>query len=55
MLEVRPTIFLGVPRVWEKMHEALLSIGKQSSGVKRTLASWAKLASLQHHESALNG
>lgn len=53
--EARPTIFLGVPRVWEKMYEALLSIGKQSSGLKRTLASWAKMASLQHHESSLNG
>ncbi len=40
--EVKPTIFLGVPRVWEKMQERMLEIGKSITGFKRTLADWAK-------------
>ncbi|OQR90235.1 long-chain-fatty-acid-CoA ligase [Achlya hypogyna] len=40
--EVRPTFFLGVPRVWEKIAEKMWDIGKQTKGVKKTLAAWAK-------------
>lgn len=40
--EVRPTIFLGVPRVWEKMQEAMVAVGKSSGFIKRSIASWAK-------------
>lgn len=32
--EVRPTIFLGVPRVWEKIMEKMQSIGAKTTGVK---------------------
>ena len=31
---VRPTLFLGVPRVWEKMQEKMLSIGAGITGFK---------------------
>lgn len=40
--EVKPTVFLGVPRVWEKMQERMLEVGKSITGFKRTLADWAK-------------
>uniref|UniRef100_W5LB37 Long-chain-fatty-acid--CoA ligase ACSBG2 n=1 Tax=Astyanax mexicanus TaxID=7994 RepID=W5LB37_ASTMX len=40
--EVRPTAFMGVPRVWEKMQEKMKSIGAKSSTVRRKVASWAK-------------
>eukprot|EP00981_Chlorochromonas_danica_P012258 scaffold4731_cov175-Ochromonas_danica.AAC.4 len=40
--EVRPTFFFGVPRVWEKIQEKMVEMGRQSTGVKKSLATWAK-------------
>ena len=40
--EVRPTVFFGVPRVWEKFHEKICEVGEQSSTLKKMVASWAK-------------
>ena len=40
--EVRPTCFLGVPRVFEKMMEKMQELGKSAPAVKRVIASWAK-------------
>ncbi|TMW67770.1 hypothetical protein Poli38472_007442 [Pythium oligandrum] len=40
--EVRPTLFLGVPRVWEKIAEKMWSIGAQTTGIKKRIADWAK-------------
>ena len=40
--EVRPTAFLGVPRVFEKMMEKMQELGKSAPAVKRVIASWAK-------------
>jgi len=31
---VRPTVFLGVPRVWEKFHEGLKNAGRRASEMK---------------------
>jgi long-chain-fatty-acid--CoA ligase ACSBG len=39
---VKPTIFFGVPRVWEKIAEKLKAAGKLTTGVKRKLVDWAK-------------
>jgi long-chain acyl-CoA synthetase len=38
---VRPTVFPSVPRVYEKMHSAILSALEETTGVKRRLADWA--------------
>ncbi len=35
--EVSPTVFLGVPRIWEKMHASVTLKMKDSSWLKRTL------------------
>ena len=35
--EVSPTIYLGVPRIWEKMHASLMIKMQNSSWLKRTL------------------
>ncbi|XP_048845362.1 long-chain-fatty-acid--CoA ligase ACSBG2-like isoform X2 [Brienomyrus brachyistius] len=45
--EVRPTAFMGVPRVWEKMQENMKSVGAKSSTVRRRVAVWAKGVGLQ--------
>ncbi|XP_042273566.1 long-chain-fatty-acid--CoA ligase ACSBG2 isoform X2 [Thunnus maccoyii] len=45
--DVRPTAFMGVPRVWEKMQEKLKSVGSKSSTVRRKVAAWAKDVGLQ--------
>lgn len=39
--EVRPTAFLGVPRVWEKFEAALRGRLAEASGLKARLAAWA--------------
>lgn len=54
MKEVRPTAFMGVPRVWEKMQEKMKSIGSKSSTVRRKVAAWAKDVGLQTNLSKMN-
>jgi long-chain-fatty-acid--CoA ligase ACSBG len=46
--DVRPTVFFGVPRVWEKMQEKLVEIGRQSTGAKKMVADWAKSRGTWH-------
>ena len=55
MRDVRPTVFLGVPRVWEKMQEKMVEIAKQNSGFKRKVAAWAKDIGLRGNLSKMNG
>jgi len=44
---VQPTIFLGVPRVWEKIQEKLLAVGATTKGLKKKLSTTAKKKGLQ--------
>jgi long-chain acyl-CoA synthetase len=53
--EVRPTIFFGVPRVWEKMHAGIQAKLATATGVKRHLANWALRTGRQWHEAVLEG
>lgn len=55
LIEVRPTRFLGVPRVWEKIQEKLLEVGSKNTGLKKVVATWAKAASFEHHEDQMAG
>lgn len=41
LLEARPTVFLGVPRVWEKFQAALTAKLGEATGAKAVLAKWA--------------
>jgi long-chain-fatty-acid--CoA ligase ACSBG len=45
---VKPTVFLGVPRVWEKISEKLKAVGATTTGLKKTIATWAKSKGLEH-------
>ena len=42
--EVSPTVFLGVPRIWEKMHASVSLKMKDASWLKRVLYTWASKA-----------
>ncbi len=47
LVEVKPTIFLGVPRVWEKFEAALRGKLSEATGVKAKLAAWAMRTELE--------
>eukprot|EP00434_Breviolum_minutum_P023508 symbB.v1.2.020738.t1/scaffold1762.1/size182224/5 len=47
----RPTAFLGVPLVWEKVADKLRTLGAKNTGVKKTLVDWAKKQGLNHARS----
>ncbi|GLV37665.1 bubblegum [Carabus blaptoides fortunei] len=55
LLEARPTRFLGVPRVWEKIYEKMIQVGDQNGIIKKFIASWAKSQGLQFHLNRING
>jgi long-subunit acyl-CoA synthetase (AMP-forming) len=40
--EIRPHVFLGVPRVWEKIQAKMIAAGAQNKGIKKALAKWAR-------------
>lgn len=48
---VKPTLFLGVPRVWEKIAEKMKAMGAQTTGLKKKIATWAKAKGLEHARS----
>jgi long-chain acyl-CoA synthetase len=39
--EVRPTIFFGVPRVWERFHNGIAARMAETSGPRAKIAEWA--------------
>jgi long-chain-fatty-acid--CoA ligase ACSBG len=53
--DARPTIFFGVPRVFEKIQEKLISIGAESGSLKKMVSSWAKNVTLHHHMGRFEG
>ena len=40
--DARPTVFFGVPRIWEKFHAALAAKLGQLTGAKQKLVAWAR-------------
>ncbi|KAM3967533.1 long-chain-fatty-acid--CoA ligase ACSBG2 isoform 2-T2 [Aphomia sociella] len=53
--EIRPTRFLAVPRVWEKMYEKIVAVGASSGFFTRYIANWAKDKGLKHHLARIDG
>jgi long-chain-fatty-acid--CoA ligase ACSBG len=49
--EVRPTIFFGVPRVWEKIYAKMQEVAKSTTGIKKKISTWAKGTSASYWES----
>lgn len=50
---IQPTVFLGVPRVWEKVADKIRAIGKTTTGAKRKIANWAKAKGLEHEKNKM--
>jgi len=40
--EVQPTVFLGVPRIWEKLHASVTLKMRDATWLKRSLFAWAE-------------
>ena len=45
--EVRPTLFLGVPRVWEKIQAKMMAAGAQAKPLQKKIVAWAKKIGLR--------
>ncbi|XP_042833861.1 long-chain-fatty-acid--CoA ligase ACSBG2 isoform X3 [Panthera tigris] len=41
--EVKPTAFLGVPRIWEKMQERIKETGAKFSSLRKKVFSWGRV------------
>jgi long-chain acyl-CoA synthetase len=41
--EVQPTVFFGVPRIWEKFHAGITAKLAQATGAKKYLVAWTRL------------
>jgi long-subunit acyl-CoA synthetase (AMP-forming) len=46
LAEVRPTVFMGVPRVWEKIQAKMQAAGAQAPPMRKKLVAWAKKTGL---------
>ncbi|KAJ8356980.1 hypothetical protein SKAU_G00197740 [Synaphobranchus kaupii] len=53
--EVRPTSFVGVPRVWEKMQEGMKAASAKSPALRKKVAIWAKGVGLQTNLRIMEG
>lgn len=55
MLDAKPTRFIGVPRVYEKIFDRLMSQAVHNTGIKKALVAWSKSNSLQHWLDHISG
>ena len=52
---IQPTMFLGVPRVWEKVAAKVKAIGATITGIKKSISTWGKGKGLEHQYSTQLG
>ena len=55
LAEVRPTLFLGVPRVWEKIQAKMVAAGAAAPPVRKKIAAWARKLGLEAGYAAQRG
>jgi long-chain acyl-CoA synthetase len=53
--EVKPQIFVTVPRLLEKVYEKIVSAGAQLKGIKKVLFFWALNLGLRYEQNGANG
>lgn len=53
--EIRPTLFVAVPRVWEKIQAKMVAAGASNSGLKKKIAAWARSKGLANAYARQNG
>jgi long-subunit acyl-CoA synthetase (AMP-forming) len=53
--EIRPHIFLGVPRVWEKIQAKIMAAGAQNPPLRKKIAAWARGVGLRSNLAAQQG
>merc|ERR1719387_3511121 len=51
----RPTTFLGVPLVWEKIADKIRAIGAANTGAKKAMGDKSKAIMLSHAQNCLLG
>ena len=51
----RPTLFVGVPRVWEKIYDKMQEVGRQTKGLKAQIGAWAKRLAFQRNLGIMSG
>jgi len=47
LAEVRPTVFMGVPRVWEKIQAKMQAAGAKAPPLRKKLVAWARKTGLE--------
>jgi len=47
LAEVRPTMFVGVPRVWEKIQAKISAVGAHASPLQKTFIAWVRKQALK--------
>ncbi|XP_011062484.1 PREDICTED: long-chain-fatty-acid--CoA ligase ACSBG2-like [Acromyrmex echinatior] len=55
LLVAQPTIFLGVPRVWEKIYKKMQEKTDSNGVIKTWIAKWAKEQALYYYTNKING
>lgn len=55
LLVAQPTLFLSVPRVWEKIYEKMQEKARANGVIKTYIAKWAKAQALRYHTNRMNG
>ena len=53
--DARPTMFFGVPRIWEKFHAAIAGKLAQATGPKAKLVAWARSVGTRANELKMKG
>jgi len=53
--DCKPTYFFGVPRVWEKIQEKMAQLGRETTGLMKTVSTWAKSMGAEHSRLAQFG
>ena len=50
---MKPTKFLGVPRVWEKIKDKMQEAGRQAGPIQKAVVQWAKNAATHRQHETL--